>query len=82
MKRLTIGLFAAASFVSLSVGAKTVTWIGGATGGWTTASKWDTGTVPTTGDTVVFTNAVTLTDKVNLGAGLTIQNAADRKSVV
>lgn len=79
MKRLTIGLFAAASLVSLSVGAKTVTWVGDATGNWTTASNWDTGTVPTTGDTVVFTNAVMLTDKVNLGAGLTIRNAATVK---
>lgn len=81
MKRLTIGLFAAASLVSLSVCAKTVTWIGGATetGSWTTASNWDTETVPTTGDTVVFNHKVTLTDKVNLGGGLTIRNAATVK---
>ncbi len=79
MKRLTIGLFAAASLASLlSVHAKTVTWIGGATtsGNWNKPANWDAGDVPTTGDVAVFNDAVTLTDKIDLGAGLTISNTA------
>ncbi|MDY5597889.1 MAG: hypothetical protein SPG40_10410, partial [Kiritimatiellia bacterium] len=82
MKRLTIALLAAASLASLlSVHAKTVTWIGGATtsGSWNTPAKWDAGAVPTTGDVVVFNDAVTLTDKIDLGAGLTISNTATVK---
>ncbi len=77
MKRLTIGLFAAASLASLSVHAKTVTWIGsGPSNRWNTASNWDLGVVPAAGDVAIFNDAVTLTDKVDLGAGLTISNTA------
>lgn len=78
MKRLTIGLFAAASLASLlSVHAKTVTWIGsGPSNRWNTASNWDLGVVPAAGDMAIFNDAVTLTDKVDLGAGLTISNTA------
>ena len=82
MKRLTIALLAAASLASLlSVHAKTVTWIGGATksGNWNKSANWDAGAVPTTGDVAVFNDAVTLTDKVDLGAGLTISNTATVK---
>ena len=80
MKRLTIGLFAAASLASLSVHAKTVTWIGsGPSNKWNTASNWDLGVVPAAGDVAVFNDAVTLTDKVDLGAGLTISNTATVK---
>lgn len=77
MKRLTIGLFAVVSLASLSVHAKTVTWIGsGPSNKWNTASNWDLGVVPAAGDVAIFNDAVTLTDKVDLGAGLTISNTA------
>jgi len=80
MKRLTIGLFAAAFLASLSVHAKTVTWIGsGPSNRWNTASNWDLGVVPAAGDVAIFNDAVTLTDKVDLGAGLTISNTATVK---
>lgn len=80
MKRLTIGLFAVVSLASLSVHAKTVTWIGsGPSNSWNTASNWDLGVVPAAGDVAVFNDAVTLTDKVDLGAGLTISNTATVK---
>lgn len=69
-------LSVAVAFAGLSASAKTVTWIGGDTekGVWKTPGNWDTGTVPTTGDTVVFTNTVKLTDEVQTGTGLTISN--------
>ena len=69
-------LSAAVAFAGLSASAKTVTWIGGdtQTGKWNTPGNWDTGTVPTTGDTAVFTNEVKLTDVVQTGTGLTISN--------
>ena len=81
MKRLALGLFAAASLVGLSASAATVTWIGGETtnGKWNTATNWDTGAVPTSGDVAVFNDKVTLTDEVKLVGGLTISNSATVK---
>ena len=72
-----IGLFAAA-FMASAAFAETVTWVGGATenGSWNKASNWDKEKVPTTGDTVVFKDRVFLTDKIDLGSGLTISNTA------
>lgn len=81
MKRLTLGLLAVASLAGLSAPAATVTWTGGATttGSWNKASNWDTGKVPAAGDVAVFNDAVTLTDEVKLGAGLTVSNTATVK---
>ena len=44
--------------------AAAVTWVGGSTGTWDTASNWSTGSVPTKADDVVITNpdtAITVT---------------------
>ncbi len=46
---------------SFTVSLGTVTWVGGESGGWNTASNWSPAAIPTADTDVVFTNAVTVT---------------------
>src|SRR6185437_11443987 len=52
----------------------TLTWTGGTDGNWSTAANWDTATVPTTGDALVFpAGAAHLANTDDL-AGLTVSS--------
>jgi len=61
--------------VCLAVSASEATeyrWVGGSTGQWNVSANWDPAGTPTGGDTVVFTNATTVTDDIVLGEGMLV----------
>ena len=62
----------------LTVDSSVKLWVGGATGAWSDSANWDVA-VPSTGDTAVFANAVTLdAGDVDVGAsGIALDCRAD-----
>ncbi|QIF02857.1 autotransporter-associated beta strand repeat-containing protein [Roseimicrobium sp. ORNL1] len=54
--------------------AATATWNGTTDAAWGTTTNWNTGMVPGTGDTAIFSNAGNGNTVINLGAGITVQS--------
>lgn len=52
----------------------TLTWIGGTDGNWSTAANWDTATVPTTGDALIFPAGASHLANTDDLAGLTVSS--------
>lgn len=59
MKRFLLLLFFSFSFFNIY--SATVTWVGGATGNWSTGSNWSGGIAPTSVDDVIFNTSTTVT---------------------
>ena len=70
MNKILLTLICILSFSLISI-AQTSIWVGGATGDWNTASNWQSGILPASGDVVQFNSNVTVT----AAAGVTITPA-------
>ncbi|XHR31172.1 MAG: autotransporter-associated beta strand repeat-containing protein [Chthoniobacteraceae bacterium] len=71
MKRLAVGLVAA-STLSCSAQAASITWNGGSSAVWATGTNWSANLAPGSGDVAVFNNAGNANTTLDLGSGITV----------